>query len=172
MLPPLPSPPLGPLDGDKQLSFSEFKKGLRDYGVHLDDPDMEREAFEAADTDGSGTINFDELLEILRPPMSRARKDMIRRAFQRFDSDGSGEVTKEDLKRSGYNVKHHKDYQNGSKTEAELLDQFLEKFEAKGVRDGSVTLQEFTDYYSGVSASIDTDAYFILMMTQAWKLNE
>lgn len=37
--------------------------------------------------------------------------------------------------------------------------------------DGMVTFNEFLDYYSNVSASIDNDEYFNLMMTNAWNLN-
>lgn len=33
-----------------------------------------------------------------------------------------------------------------------------------------VTKEEFLNYYAGVSASIDTDVYFIVMMKNAWKI--
>jgi hypothetical protein len=39
-----------------------------------------------------------------------------------------------------------------------------------GVRDRSVTLDEFMEYYNNVSASIDNDQYFELMMINSWKL--
>jgi hypothetical protein len=58
-----------------------------------------------------------------------------------------------------------------------VLAEFLDTFEIhyslldrKG-RDGKVTLQEFMEYYRNVSASIDNDEYFALMMTNAWNLD-
>jgi len=38
------------------------------------------------------------------------------------------------------------------------------------VIDGVVSFDEFCDYYRDVSASVDTDEYFAVMMTNAWKL--
>lgn len=37
--------------------------------------------------------------------------------------------------------------------------------------DGIVTKDEFEEYYNNVSASIDRDDYFTLMMTNAWNLD-
>ena len=40
-----------------------------------------------------------------------------------------------------------------------------------GVSDGVVTREEWIEYYSNVSASIDNDAYFHQMMNSSWNLD-
>lgn len=52
-------------DGNKSLCSNEFRKGLRDYGVHIDNP-LADELFSRFDKDASGTIDFDEFLIALR----------------------------------------------------------------------------------------------------------
>ncbi|XP_072903952.1 calcyphosine-like b isoform X2 [Hemitrygon akajei] len=155
-------------DRNRSLDFKEFVKGLNDYGVLLEKEDVEA-AFKHFDKDSSGTIDYDEFLSTLRPPMSNARKEIITQAFRKLDKTGDGVITIEDL-RGVYNAKHHPKYQNGEMTEEQVFRIFLDNFDSPYDKDGIVTQCEFINYYSGVSASIDNDAYFILMMRSCWRM--
>ncbi|NXO07842.1 CAPSL protein, partial [Oriolus oriolus] len=158
------------IDDDKSrtLDFNEFLRGLHDYAVMINKEEAQ-ELFRKFDKDGSGTIDFDEFLVTLRPPMSNARKEIIMQAFRKLDKTGDGVITIEDL-RGVYNVKYHPKYLNGDWTEDQVFRAFLDNFDSPNDKDGKVTTEEFMNYYAGVSASIDTDIYFIVMMKNAWKL--
>jgi len=155
-------------DSDLSLNIKEFKKGIHDYGLIMEDNVMEN-LFQQLDKDNSGALSFDEFLTALRPPMNNSRKELVRRAFQKLDKTGDGVVTVQDL-HGVYNVKKHPKYISGEWTEDQCLKQFLDSFDSPNDKDGKVTEEEFMNYYSGVSASIDNDAYFNLMMVNAWKL--
>merc|ERR1712137_933510 len=153
------------------IDYGEFKKGVADYGLDLSKDECKK-LFEEFDNDGSGSVDFDEFLIDLRPPMSKARTAVIMEAFRKLDKSGDGIVTVEDLK-GVYDVRNHKKYKSGEWTEDQCLTEFINSFEGgKDVpacqKDGKITKEEFINYYAGVSASIDTDAYFILMMRNAW----
>ncbi|XP_003390641.1 PREDICTED: calcyphosin-like protein [Amphimedon queenslandica] len=155
-------------DGSRSLSYDEFKKGLHDYGLSLTDSES-KQMFQKFDQDKNGSIDFDEFLIKLRPPMSQSRISIIDQAYNKLDRTGDGLVTVEDLK-GVYNAKQHKKYQNGEWTEEQVFLEFLKKFDSPNDPDGQVTRDEFINYYAGVSASIDSDPYFDLMMRNAWKL--
>jgi hypothetical protein len=55
-----------------------------------------------------------------------------------------------------------------SKTD-KTLEEFLSQWDTLK-KDGRVNLAEFEDYYKDVSASIDDDDYFELMIRNAWQL--
>jgi len=155
-------------DGNRSLDFAEFKKGLGDYGLNVD-KNVAQEMFECFDKDGSGTIDFDEFLINLRPPMSKTRQKLIRMAFNKLDKTQDGQVTVDDL-RGVYDPKFHKKFKSGEYTEDQVFEEFLASFEAPDEKDGVVTWEEFLNYYCGVSASIDKDVYFDVMMRNAWKI--
>lgn len=68
--------------------------------------------------------------------MNKMRLGLVDKAFDKLDKTGDGIVTIDDLK-GVYNVKAHPEYLNGNKTESQLLEEFLKKFE-EGTPDGKV----------------------------------
>jgi len=155
-------------DSNRKLDKYEFKKGLSDYGLVLEDEEITN-LFNTFDADASGSIEFEEFLGHLRPPMGKNRRALVLQAFNKLDKTGDGVITIDDL-RGVYDVRKHPKYISGEWTEEQVFLQFLSSYDTPNQADGLVTKEEFQNYYSGVSASIDNDAYFDLMMRQCWKL--
>ncbi|CAK1552874.1 unnamed protein product [Leptosia nina] len=155
-------------DGSKQLNKEEFINGIKEAGLELSNSDAE-ELFVRFDTDKSGSISLDEFLVKIRPPMSESRRAIVEQAFKKLDKTGDGIISIEDI-RNVYSVNSHPRYMSGEETADQVLTKFLGNFETEGSVDGKVTLEEFMNYYSGISVSIDNDCYFDLMMRQAYKL--
>jgi Ca2+-binding EF-hand superfamily protein len=162
-------------NNSKTLEYDEFVKAVRDFKVELSTNEI-KVLFGIFDRDGEGTIDYDEFLRAIRGEMNQKRKRIAMQAFDKLDSDRSGVIEISEIK-SLYNVKLHPDVKSGKKTEEEVYGEFLETFEThhninKGTKDRRVTKEEFVEYYNNVSMSIDDDAYFELMMTNAWKLGK
>lgn len=131
--------------------------------------------------------------------MSQTREAVIAAAFAKLDRTGDGVVTVDDL-RGVYSGRAHPKVCSGEWTEDEALQQFLDNFDTfekdgqvcvylvpspravslawvplKACHNSQpahlqVTLAEFQDYYSGLSASVDTDPEFVAMVSSAWRL--
>eukprot|EP00605_Chrysophyceae_sp_TOSAG23-4_P001099 GSChrysophyteH1.ASY1.ANO1.1205.1 assembled CDS len=153
--------------GDKKLDKNELKYGLRDYGIELNIRELD-EIFSYFDRDRNGVIDITEFLVGVRGDLNDRRKKCIRMAFDILDSDGSGYITIEEIA-DVYDVSHHPDVTMGKKTEKEALLEFMGQWET-GEKDGVVTYEEFENYYKEISASIDGDDYFELMIRNAWRI--
>jgi Ca2+-binding EF-hand superfamily protein len=139
-------------NNSKTLDREEFRKALRDFKIDVPD-DQILVVFNAFDLNRDGTIDYNEFLRIVRGDLSSARLPFVKRAFQKLDRDGSGIVDINDI-REVYNAsKMHHNIMNGAQA------------------DGQITLDEFIEYYTNVSASIDNDEYFALMMNNSWNLS-
>lgn len=151
-------------NGNGSLSPVEFKYAMRDYGLKLSEIEV-TQIVKYFDTNKDGAISFDEFLRAIRGDLNERRLNMVHQAYRVLDKDGSGQVTLEDI-RIAYDVSFHPDFQSGRKTRDEILSDFMQVWETHK-RDHIVTIEEFEDYYKDISASIDNDDYFELMIRNA-----
>lgn len=155
-------------DGNRRVDRDEFAVGLRECGVSLNNQQLAG-LFDYFDKDKDGTIIFDEFLVGIRGSLNARRQSMVDKAFLKFDRDGNGHIDINDL-RGVYNASMHPKVQNGQMTEDQVLQEFLGNFCDRN-NDGIIQREEWNDYYSAVSSSIDNDDHFVLLMKMAWKLD-
>jgi calcyphosin len=68
-----------------------------------------------------------------------------------------------------YNVDAHPEVVSGAKNPEQVFIEFMSLWDTQK-RDAIITFDEFCDYYTDISASIEDDGYFVEMMKRAWKL--
>ncbi|XP_062582831.1 calcyphosin-like protein isoform X3 [Saccostrea cucullata] len=158
------------IDFSKRIVFEELKIGIESYGIRMSHGYLQR-LFRALDKDNSGGIDFLEFMKALEPPMKTSRKVVINEAFDKLDISKDDVLNIDDL-RVVYaaNARNHPKYLSGEWTEDEVLRSFLDSIDTPGSPDGKVTRDEFMNYYAGVSATIDDDCYFDLMMRSCYGL--
>ncbi|KAK7502238.1 hypothetical protein BaRGS_00006602 [Batillaria attramentaria] len=154
-------------NGYRQPDWEEFYVGCRECRMTRMSREELREVFDCFYRDDSGTLDSEEFLAAIRPPMSKIRKQLVQKAFAKMDRTGDEVITIDDMI-AVYDVTRHPKFKNGEMTEKQVLREFLKNFEAEDHIGGRVTLDEWMDYYAGVSASVDDDAYFSLMMYNCW----
>jgi Ca2+-binding EF-hand superfamily protein len=155
-------------DNSKSISFDEFSKAISEAALKWSGA-QKRLLFDRFDKDKNGTISFDEFLCTIRGVLNERRQTFVLMAFEILDADKSGVIDSTDISRK-YDASKHPDVISGKRTQEEILGEFLNTFDGVD-KNGKVTYAEFSEYYANLSASIDDDDYFELMMRNAWHMS-
>lgn len=154
-------------NSDRKIDLqNELPKLMHDIGIILNKTELQ-ELIRNLDRDGNGTIDYDEFLIKLAPPMNEERISWCNKAFDKLDKDGSGVVEIADLQMV-HNPEKSELVRMGKTTAGAIFANLLSSYDEDG--DGKITREEFINYYREISPSIDNDEYFALMMQNAWKL--
>ncbi|KAI0241229.1 Crustacean calcium-binding protein 23 [Lamellibrachia satsuma] len=122
-------------NGNQRLNYKEFCSGLRNVGLKMTSVET-RQMFSFVDRDHSGSVDFDEFIEAMRPPISPVRMALIDAAFKKLDSNNDGIITVADMKLI-YNASADPNARSGKLTVEQALDAFLKQFDG-GRPDGKV----------------------------------
>ncbi len=159
------------VNGNKKLDIKEFEAALAQVGIFPSKTDFQA-LLGYYDLDHDGNITYEEFIKGLREPLTARRAALVAKIFALLDKNGSGTITAVDVEKM-YNVQKHKDFISGKKTKAELLAEFLANFEGpRGTKDGTITKDEFMEYYTDLSMIIPSDEYFVALLESVWMVTE
>ena len=102
--------------------------------------------------------------------MSEPRAALVKTVFAALDRRNKGSIHLADLKKA-FRPRTHPDVKRGLRSVEDVLQEFVDTFDMhryRQTKSDEVTLEEFEDYYANVSASIEEDDYFALILEGVW----
>eukprot|EP01022_Parablepharisma_sp_SALTPOND_P020275 TRINITY_DN3640_c0_g1_i1.p1 TRINITY_DN3640_c0_g1~~TRINITY_DN3640_c0_g1_i1.p1 ORF type:complete len:827 (+),score=88.35 TRINITY_DN3640_c0_g1_i1:1816-4296(+) len=175
--------------GDKgkvhNITLDEFKQAWREFKLGLDEADLEV-IFREFDQDRDSLINSSEVFQAIKVSfeirmipqgnMNENRKRIVSIVFDLLDTNNSGKVNVSQIK-AKYSPGKHPAVLEGRKIEKQVLDEFnttLDSFLTTysiGEQSHAMTKEEFEEFYSHISFTIDNDEYFTVMLRNSWNLD-
>ncbi|XP_042436443.1 calmodulin-like protein 11 [Zingiber officinale] len=120
-------------DGDGCITMQELTTVIKSLGQNPSDEELQ-EMMREVDSDGSGTIEFGEFLNLMARKMKESDgEDELREAFKVFDKDQDGYISAMELMNVMVTL--------GEKLTEEEVDQMIREADLDG--DGQVNYEEF-----------------------------
>lgn len=120
-------------DEDGKINVQELGEVMKALGQNLSEADLKK-IIASVDTDGDGTISFQEFLAVVAKKMKNGpTEEELRMVFRAFDLNGDGHISVEELKQAMVQV--------GEQLSQEELDTMIH--EADVDKDGKVNYEEF-----------------------------
>ena len=128
-------------------------------------------------------LNFEEFLFVLRGRPNEERQGIIDYVYSIFDKDHTGVADATEM-RKVFNCQKHPKFKMGKLTESQMFYLYLKNFNnqvkmtvTKKVINIYIiiynifsNIQEWDDYYAGLSLAIDNDAHFCSLLKNQFKL--
>ncbi|CCW69310.1 unnamed protein product, partial [Phytomonas sp. Hart1] len=126
------------------------------------------------DTDGNNVVRVQDFLAELRGNLTTVRLQAVTEAYQKLLMVGKGSVQFEPIySLYSHNASLHPNVQDGLITQEEAILDFENSWPAAFRHKlGTVTLEEFINYYADLSPSILDDDRFVLTLQNCWKIPE
>lgn len=125
-------------DNDGTITTTELGTVMRSLGQAPTDSELQ-DMINEVDVDGSGTIDFQEFLEMMTKHMKETDTEQeLKEAFKVFDKNGDGKISAEELKTVMLNL--------GEKLTDDEINEMIREADANG--DGQVDYEEFVKMMS------------------------
>ena len=157
---------------NKTISFENFKSSLQESNIFISN-NIIQYFYSLIDKNGQNNISTEVILNKIRGDLNERRKLIIIEKFSKIDIDKKG-YSEISLIKSLFNPNHHPEVKSGKRNESDILNEFIFTFESYinfKERISQISLEDFIEYYSGISASIADDDYFVDLMNGVWDIS-
>ena len=157
---------------NKTISFENFKTSLQESNIFIRN-NIIQYFYSFIDKNGQNNISTEEILSKIRGKLNERRKFKIIEKFTKIDIDKKG-YSEISLIKSLFNPNLHPEVKSGKRNESDILNEFIFTFDSYinyKDRISQISLEDFIEYYSGISASIADDDYFIDIMNGVWDIS-
>eukprot|EP00758_Cryptobia_borreli_P003146 Tbor_TRINITY_DN3557_c0_g1::TRINITY_DN3557_c0_g1_i1::g.2926::m.2926 len=150
------------------LTKQELFNCLQKFGfksISVTDIDV---LFKYFDLKKTGFIRITDFLRTIRGRIPSGRRDLVRQVFRILDTNNRGAISMDTIKARFDPMRHPKviyHQRSSDNVVSDLLDAFWLL-----PSDASITLDEWEYCYTDISAGIDIDDYFELMMRSCWHI--
>ena len=160
-----------------QISPDDFTTIFQTYNLDFSSSDIQN-IFQQFDTNQTGSINYDLLMNNLIGQMNERRRLSVQKVFDNFNKNEQGEVLLSEIKQK-YNSGRHPEVVRGRKRREEEFGEFLDKLEIfreyndnlKMSYSTTMNFNEFLRFYSEISMSIKDDNLFDNILYNCWNVN-
>jgi len=131
-------------DGDGTISVQELETVMKSLGLQASQQELQQMMTEA-DEDGSGSIEFEEFLNMMKKKMKENENSIedVKAAFKVFDQNGDGFISSQELKNVMMTL--------GEVLSEEEIQEMIREADADG--DGKVCFVEFASMLSHKTAT-------------------
>ena len=156
----------------KTISLENFISCIQESNIQLDKSILQN-FYYVLDFTEQNQVSTEEILRLIRGYLNERRKVKIIEKFTLLDINKKG-YCEINLIKNSFKAKNHPQVLKRQKSENEIMSEFYFFFDTyikyKEIYN-QMSLDDFIEFYSGISSSIENDDYFIEIINNVWSLN-
>ena len=156
----------------KTISYIDFQSCIQESKISIENSII-KDFYDVLDITEQNRVSTEKILNHIRGFLNERRKLITTEIFYKLNPNNKNYCEINKIKNS-FNVRNHPDVLKGKKSENQIINEFFFTFDTflkyKG-RYNQISLDDFIEYYSPISASIPNDEIFIEILNKVWSLN-
>jgi hypothetical protein len=151
------------------MRMETFQGCASNMGLRFTKPELHQLSRLFAVGEEEGLVDYRHFFALMAPTMPKVRVEAVRDAYNKLEGLADGGCVEVSIIQGQWNPRCNPSVQQGIMTQFEAMQDFMVQWDVMSA-DGSVTFEEFLDYYRDVSTAVESDEAFLEIVRCGWGL--